>query len=93
MAKKTIEEDIVINNVDEVIIQADAIVINEVPEVLKAVNTASVNMGVKMVKVTAMEDVDCIIARMPYKIAKDKYATIPSDVAAILVNARKVYRQ
>lgn len=46
----------------------------------------------KKVKVRASEEIDCMIANTPYKLAKDKEHLIPSDVAAILVNSGKAYR-
>ena len=54
--------------------------------------TATVTSGVKMVKIRVVEDVDCLIACKPYKFAKDKEASVPSDVAAILCYAKKAYR-
>ena len=50
------------------------------------------NTGEKSVKVQVVEAVDCIIAGIPYKLSKDKSYSVPSDVAAILVNAKKAYR-
>ena len=46
----------------------------------------------KDVKFQVVEPVDCIIAGIPYKLNKDKSYNVPSDVAAILVNAKKGYR-
>lgn len=54
---------------------------------------AEVAKGTKMVKIHTTEEVDCIIAGIPYVIAKNKDAQVPADVAAILVNAQKAYRQ
>ena len=55
-------------------------VINEAPKV-------------KLVKIHTTEEVDCYISNIPYKFKKDKNVEVPSDVAAILVNAQKAYRQ
>lgn len=52
----------------------------------------TVTTGVKMVKVRIVEEVDCIIACKPYRFAKDKDASVPADVAAILCHAKKAYR-
>ena len=54
---------------------------------------AEVAKGEKKVKIHTTEEVDCIIAGIPYVIAKNKDAQVPADVAAILVNAQKAYRQ
>ena len=47
----------------------------------------------KLVKIHTTEEVDCYVGNLPYKFGKDKNIEVPSDVAAILVNARKAYRQ
>lgn len=54
---------------------------------------AEVAKGERKVKIHTTEEVDCIIAGIPYVIAKNKDAQVPADVAAILVNAQKAYRQ
>ena len=46
----------------------------------------------KLVKIHAMESIDSIIAGKPYFLAKDRDHSVPSDVAAILVNGKKAYR-
>lgn len=46
----------------------------------------------KKVRIRATEDIHCLIACIPYDIAKDKEVQVPSDVAAILCFARKAYR-
>lgn len=51
-----------------------------------------VNTGTKNVRIQIAEEVDCIIAGVPYKLNKDKAYQVPSDVAAILCNAKKAYR-
>lgn len=51
-----------------------------------------VTTGAKKVKVQVVEDVDCLVACTPYKLKKDKAYLVPSDVASILCNAKKVYR-
>lgn len=83
MAKKT-------NIVDEDIQNNDNL--NEEEETVEATPEVRVTSAVKQVKVRAIEDIDCIVACTPYKIAKDTEALIPSDVAAILVFAHKAYR-
>lgn len=50
------------------------------------------NTTSKKVKVRASEDIDCIVGGIAYAISKDKEATLPSDVAAILCFAGKAYR-
>ena len=47
---------------------------------------------VKKVKIRAMESIDCYIANTPYRMVKDKEYSVPTDVAAILVNSRKAYK-
>ena len=51
-----------------------------------------VTAGAKKVKVQVVEDVNCIVACVPYNLKKDKAYLVPSDVAAILCNAKKAYR-
>jgi len=46
----------------------------------------------KKVKIRTTEDINCMISCTPYQIKKDKEVQVPSDVAAILVNAKKAYR-
>ena len=46
----------------------------------------------KLVKIHAMESINSIIAGKPYFLAKDRDHSVPSDVAAILVNGKKAYR-
>ena len=58
----------------------------KVPEARVNVTTS------KKVKVRASEDIDCIVGGTSYAISKDKEATLPSDVAAILCFAGKAYR-
>ena len=53
---------------------------------------ARVNTEVKKVRIRAVEDINSLIACVPYTIAKDKEVLVPSDVAAILCFARKAYR-
>lgn len=52
----------------------------------------TVSTAKKLVKIRAVEDIDCLIACKPIRIAKDKEATVPVDVAAILCYAKKAYR-
>ena len=49
-------------------------------------------VSVKPVKVHTLEEVDCWIGGNHYQLRKDHDHSVPSDVAAVLVNARKVYR-
>lgn len=51
-----------------------------------------VTAGAKKVKVQVVEDVNCIVACVPYNLKKDRAYLVPSDVAAILCNAKKAYR-
>lgn len=51
-----------------------------------------VTTGAKKVKVQVVEDVNCLVACTPYELKKDKAYLVPSDVAAILCNAKKAYR-
>lgn len=64
----------------------------EQPTDKKEVTEATVSTGKKNVKIRIVENVDCLIACKPYKFAKDKEASVPSDVAAILCYANKAYR-
>lgn len=52
----------------------------------------TVTTDTKKVKVQVVEDVDCLVACTPYQLKKDKAYLVPSDVAAILCNAKKAYR-
>lgn len=52
----------------------------------------TVTAGAKKVRVQVVEDVNCIVACVPYNLKKDKAYLVPSDVAAILCNAKKAYR-
>ena len=52
----------------------------------------TVTIGAKKVKIQVVEEVDCLVACVPYKLSKDKVYLVPSDVAAILCNAKKAYR-
>lgn len=51
-----------------------------------------VTAGTKNVRIQIADEVDCIIAGIPYQLKKDKAYQVPSDVAAILCNAKKAYR-
>ena len=53
---------------------------------------AVVVTGSKKVKIHTTEEIDCIVAQVPYKSAKGKDMVVPSDVASILVNSNKAYR-
>ena len=46
----------------------------------------------KNVKIHTLEEVDCWIGGVHYQFRKDRDFSVPSDVASVLVNARKVYR-
>ena len=52
----------------------------------------TVSNGTKKVKVQVVEEVNCIVACVPYNLKKDRAHLVPSDVAAILCNAKKAYR-
>lgn len=67
----------------------------ETDEKIKASRIAKevkTSLGAKNVKIQVVEPVDCIIAGVPYKLNKDKSYEVPSDVAAVLNNAKKAYR-
>lgn len=46
----------------------------------------------KGVKIHTLEEVDCWVGGNHYQLRKDREFSVPSDVASVLVNARKVYR-
>lgn len=71
-------------SIEESTIEQAAIKENDFP-------TATIST-IKNVKIRVIEDIDCIIACKPYRIAKDKEASVPSDVAAILCYAKKAYK-
>lgn len=58
----------------------------------KGKEASVVKTETKMVKVRAIEDVDCYIGGTRHTIRKDREASVPTDVAAILSSARKVFR-
>ena len=47
---------------------------------------------IKNVKIHTLEEVNCYIGGTHYSFAKGKEASVPSDVAAILTNSQKAYR-
>ena len=49
-------------------------------------------VNVKPVKIHTLEEVDCWVGGNHYQLRKDRDHSVPPDVAAVLVNARKVYR-
>lgn len=51
-----------------------------------------VTTGVKKVRIHTVEEINSIVAGIPYQFAKDKDVIVPSDVAAILCFAKKAYR-
>lgn len=51
-----------------------------------------VNTGKKNIKVRVVEDIDCVIAGVPYQFPKNKEVSVPSDVAAIFCFAQKAFR-
>ena len=53
---------------------------------------AVVEEDIRMVKVRAAEDIECIIAGNPLNICKGEEQEIPSDAAAILCYSGKAYR-
>ena len=95
MAKKAKEElpeeapVVSTEEVDNVEVEAPEETVEQVEVQAKV---ATVKSGVVSVKVQIVEPVDCIIAGIPYKYQKDRAVSVPSDVAAVLVNARKAYR-
>lgn len=58
----------------------------------RAAEEVTVTTGAKKVKIQVVEEVNCFVACIPYKLSKDKAYLVPSDVAAILCNAKKAYR-
>jgi len=46
----------------------------------------------KKVNIHTTDEVDCYIGGINYKFAKNKDLEVPGDVAAILVNGKKAYR-
>lgn len=58
----------------------------------RVVEEVTITTGTKKVKVQVVEDVNCLVACVPYNLKKDKAYLVPSDVAAILCNAKKAYR-
>lgn len=77
------KEDLVIEPVNDEVVITPAVPVKEV-----VIN----NSATKNVRIKTFEKVDCIIGKFPYKIEKDKEASVPSDVAAILVASKKAYR-
>ena len=64
----------------------------ELPKAKTLLKSAVVTQKVKGVRIHTIEPVDCYIASTHVSIAKDKDTEVASDVAAILVNAKKAYR-
>jgi hypothetical protein len=58
----------------------------------KGKEASVVKTETKLVKVRTIEDIDCFIGGTRYTIRKDREASVPTDVAAILTTARKVFR-
>ena len=58
----------------------------------KGKEASVVKTETKLVKVRTIEDIDCFIGGTRYNIRKDREASVPTDVAAILTTARKVFR-
>lgn len=52
----------------------------------------TLNTKVPTVKVRAMEDIDATIGGKLYNIRKDREASVPTDVACVLVNSKLAYR-
>ena len=52
----------------------------------------TLNTKVPTVKVRAMEDIDATIGGKSYVIRKDREASVPTDVACVLVNSKLAYR-
>lgn len=53
---------------------------------------AKVNDGVRMMKIRTTEPVNATVAGTRYEFQKGKEVSVPSDVAAILCNAKKAFR-
>lgn len=79
-------ENVVVNPTDET--QE-----TEQVQVEKPVKDAKPNDNTpKLVKIHTTEVVDAIVAGNLYRFPKDRDASVPTDVAAILVNGKKAYR-
>lgn len=85
MAKSRVnnEDEEVKSNSDKASIEEST----DYTDVVAAISTAKKN-----VKIRVVEEIDCLISCKPYKFAKDKEVSVPSDVAAILCFAKKAYR-
>ena len=53
---------------------------------------AVISFAKKRVRIHTTDEIDCLVACKPYKIAKDKDVLVPLDVAAILCHAKKAFR-
>lgn len=58
----------------------------------RVADEVQVSANSRKVQIHVVESVDCIIQTVPYRLEKDKSYKVPSDVAAILVYAKKAYR-
>lgn len=57
-----------------------------------ALQEAEVSDKVKMIRIRALENINCIVAGKHYIVEKDKEVSFPIDVASILCFANKAYR-
>lgn len=63
-----------------------------VSETSRAAEEVKITTGSKKVKIHVTENAKFLVACVPYDLKKDKDYLVPSDVAAILCNAKKAYR-
>lgn len=96
MAKKANMEDeeilVATDETQETEVSTEEVTVAQPTGKKNDIATATVSAVKKTVKIRAVEDINCIIACKPYAIAKDKEASVPVDVAAILCYAKKAYR-
>lgn len=73
---------------------AEAPKVNETPKEADAptIKEAKAVTSIKKVQVHLNEDIDCTVGKVRYTGRKDKDIVVPTDVAAILVNAKVAYR-
>lgn len=96
--KQSNEEEVQVQEAPQVEVQVEEI--PETPEVTAApakkapetTEVKTVTAPVKKVKIRTTEEVNCIIAGVPYNLGGNKEVQVPSDVAAILVNGGKAFR-
>lgn len=80
------------SNEEEVQVQEAPQAEVQVEEAPETTEVTTVTAPVKKVKIRTTEEVNCIIAGVPYNLGGNKEVQVPSDVAAILVNGGKAFR-